>query len=455
MASAAPVVWPSKWERRGLVLLVVVLVLFGVVVDFRSAFLKRHMGDLGVYLRAAWAVRTGADPYTVTDNDWHYSYPPLLAILMVPLADPPPGAAATGMIPFAVSAALWYVFGLGCLALAVHWLASALEQTSANPEVRSQPRGCRRWWALRLVPILACMSPIGHTLMRGQTNLLVLALLCGMAAATLHGRRLLAGVCLAGAICIKVYPVFLLLFPLWRRDGRCLLGCALGLFLGLLAIPAGVFGPERTMILYQEWTEVLLRPALALGEDKSRAKELIEVTATDSQSLLAALHNTLHLDRWTRPHQASRTVRLAAYLIGGVLTLITLLAARRRQNDSAPRTVIFLGMLILCMLLLSPVCHLHYFCLSLLLLMGFLAMAWERDRGAGYLGNGWRLLLGANFVVNALPGVPGLDVLRDVCLAMYAALLLWLVGVVLLCKHWPEGCSERIRDKPSLPRVAA
>ena len=77
------------WEKLGLVLFFAALVAFGVLVEVRSAFLKRRMGDLGCYLRGAWAVRTGADLYSVTDdNNWHYNYPALLAILMAPLADP-------------------------------------------------------------------------------------------------------------------------------------------------------------------------------------------------------------------------------------------------------------------------------------------------------------------------------------------------------------------------------
>src|SRR5262249_39700762 len=199
-------------------LLPVLVIAFGVLVEVRSAFLKRRMGDLGCYLRAAWAVRTGGDLYAVTDdNHWHYNYPPLLAILMAPLADPPPGEDGARRPPYAVSWAVWYVFSVLCLAVGVHVLARALEKTSARPEVRNQPAGCRRWWALRLWPVLVCLPPIGHTLMRGQVNLLVLALFCAAAAATVVGRRFQAGLWLSGAVSIKIYPAFLLLYPLWRR----------------------------------------------------------------------------------------------------------------------------------------------------------------------------------------------------------------------------------------------
>src|SRR5437868_14855724 len=78
------------WEKTCVALLLASAVAFGGFVEYRSAFLSRRMGDLGCYLRAAWAVRAGLDMYGLTeDNGWHYNYPPLYAILLTPLADPP------------------------------------------------------------------------------------------------------------------------------------------------------------------------------------------------------------------------------------------------------------------------------------------------------------------------------------------------------------------------------
>src|SRR5438105_6229379 len=255
----------SRKEKLGLVLLLIVALAFGSLVVKRAAFMQRRMTDVDCYLRAAWAVRTGQDLYEILDpNDWHYNYPPLFAILMTPLADPPPGADRTGMLPFWVSVAIWYAFSLGCLCLGVYALAGAIEQRWSDRQVREPRAFSRRWWALRVVPVLVCLLPVGHSLMRGQVNLLLLALLCGMAAATLRGRSLLAGGCLAGAICLKVIPAFLLLFPLWRRDGRCLAGCAFGLMVGGALIPTLAFGPTRTVQYYQKYAHVLLGPALGV-----------------------------------------------------------------------------------------------------------------------------------------------------------------------------------------------
>jgi hypothetical protein len=426
---------PSTGERTMLCLGLAGLLAFGVLVEIRSAFLVSHMGDLGCYLRGAWAVRTGANLYDIIDfHGWHYNYPPLLAILLAPLADPPPGADHAGMVPYAVSVAVWYVLSLIFLALAVHWLAGALEEKSTDPSTRSLPRGCRRWWALRVFPILICLVPMGHSLMRGQVNLVVLWLFCGMIATLIRGQRFRSGLCLAGTICIKLYPAFLLLYPLWRRDGRCLAGCALGLFVGLFLIPLAVFGPTATVELYQSYTEVLIRPALGMGTDMSRSKELTHVVATDSQSFQAALHNTLHPDRSTRPREPSGPVRAIHWFLGGLLTLTTLLAAGRCSRLGAQETTFALGTLTLIMLLISPVCHLHYFVFAIPLIMGFLARRFDQGLGVGL---GLIVVFTVNMIAEALPNLPGMELWRDLGLAMYGAMLLWVVGIVQLWKR-PE-----------------
>ncbi|HMF20036.1 MAG TPA: glycosyltransferase family 87 protein [Gemmataceae bacterium] len=424
----------SRKEKFGLVLLLIVALAFGGLVVKRAAFMKRRMTDVDCYLRAAWAVRTGQDLYEILDpNDWHYNYPPLFAILMTPLADPPPGADRTGMLPFAVSVAIWYAVSLGCLGLGVHWLAGAIEEKWPDKQVREQPRFCRRSWALRIIPILACLLPIGHTLMRGQVNLLLLALLCGMVAATLRGKSLLAGAYLAGAICLKVIPAFLLLFPLWRRDLRCLVGCALGLVVGGVVIPTMVFGPVRTVNYYENYARVLIGPALGLGADQSRAKEMIETTANDSQSLQAALHNTLHPIRADRPAVPTALVRWIPRVVGGFLTLLTLVASGWKKSDSGSNVALFSGALIINMLLLSPICHMHYFSLCVVIVMGLLAARWERSRHG--LGTGLTLIFTLNILCYIPPNIPEWLILRDWAIMVYPTLILWTVGVVTLWKR--------------------
>jgi hypothetical protein len=448
-----------RWERGAVALLLLTLVLFGALVEYRSAFMRRRMGDLGCYLRAAWAVRAGVDMYgVVDDNIWHYNYPPLYAILMTPLADPPAGVDHAGFVPYEVSVGVVYVFNVLCLVIGVHVLASALEKASADPAVRELPRWRRCWWLLRTLPVLACLPPIGHTLMRGQANLLLLALICGLTAGLMRGRSLLAGLCLAGAICLKIFPAFLLLVPLWRRDWRCLGGCAVGLIVGLVLIPLAALGPRMFVTEYRELTKVLVGPALGLGEDQTRAEELINVTATDNQSFVAVLHNTLHLDRDTRPNEAPPWEKRTAWLLGGTFTLLTLAAAYRRRTDSGMSVAFFVGSMAVVMMLTSPVCHTHYFVLSAPLVMALVARSWERrprrlGRFAG-LGAGLVALVAVQIIGYTLPLIlPQLEVTRDVGVSLYAALLLWLLACVAMLRR-DKAAGQQARHEVSAPVAA-
>ncbi len=270
-------------------------------------------------------------------------------------------------------------------------------------------------------------------------NLLVLALLCGMMAALLRRQNGRAGWWLSWPICIKVFPAFLLLYPVIRRDGRLLGGCAAGLLVGLLLVPLAVFGPERTRDYYVEYFQVTLAPGVGLGTSGSRSPELTAITSTDSQSLVAALHNTLHPHANTRPADASAALRGVSYVLGGLLTTLTLWAGRRHPPLAGARLCIFVGILILDMLLLCPVCHFHYFCLALPLVMGLLAAAWDMPgchATLGSLGTATKQGLLIYVIACTLPRFPALFVLREFGLVTYATLLLLAMGVACL---WRRG----------------
>jgi hypothetical protein len=430
--------WLSRWEKRGLFLLVFFFVCFGVSVEYRSAFLTRRMTDLGVYLRAAWAVQDGQDIYDVTDdNGWHYLYPPLFAILLRPFAEPPPGVYPEAAVPFEVSVALWYLFGVLCLIVAVHWLASALEETSPDPRVRGQPRGCRRWWALRVIPIVVCLPAIGQTLSRGQVNLLLLAILCGMMAAAVRGQRFRAGLWLAGAVCLKIIPGFLLLYPLWRRDAKWFAGWAVGMLIGYVAVPAALLGPQQAWEYHLALVEKVLGPGVGRGNDHSRDDEIMKMTRNDSQSFLAAIHNTMHPDRWTRPEFPTKAVRNIALALGILMMVLTLAAAGWRTRTGPAGEVQFLGALVIVMLLSSPICHQHYFCLAIPLVMGL-------TQRSGLSKRALAAVFAFDLLVCSLPILPPLEILRDVGSSMYGNLALWGVGVGAL---WRASGRTAIEDK--------
>jgi alpha-1,2-mannosyltransferase len=425
----------NRFDRVGLVVLAAVFVLFSGLVQYRSAlYPPRRLGDWNVFARAAWAARTGGDLYAIADdNGFHYLYPPTFAILLAPLADAPAGAPRAGLLPYPLTVLYWYFFNLTCLALAAHWLASVLEEATRRcGDVR--PLVSRRWWGLRVWPVLACLPPIGHTLMRGQVGVLLLLFLSGMIANVVRGRGARAGGWLACAICLKVIPALLLVYPLLRRDRRFLAGCGLGLLAGLVVIPVAARGPRQAWADYRQWNQVMLAPAFGGNDDTSRASEVLDVTATDSQSFLAMLHNTIHLDRPTRPRQASRPVRFAALVMSAAALASLILAWRRCGRDNLLATAVFLSALIEVMLLASPVCHLHYFCLSAPLIAVLLANAWRHSASPKF-GLPMAVLTAVNLAANTVPHFPGMEVSRDIGLAGYSAVLLITISVVILWRR--------------------
>ena len=120
-------------------------------------------------------------------------------------------------------------------------------------------RFSQQWWALRLIPLLVLLPAIGRSQMRGQVGLLVAFLLCYMVASILKGRGSAPASGFPAQSCIKLIPVLLLVFPLWRRDWRMLSGSLLGLVMGLIIVPVITLGPQRTVdsyVSFCQWTLV-------------------------------------------------------------------------------------------------------------------------------------------------------------------------------------------------------
>src|SRR5262249_52924131 len=153
----------------------------------------------------------------------------------------------------------------------------------------------QRWWWWRVVPAIVCAPAIGLNLMRGQAQIFLLVMIVAMLVCLMRGRRFAAGVWLSGAIILKIFPAFLLLVPLARRDVRCMAGCAAGLGVGLIIVPVVVLGVDQTVLLYIDFGKLMLGPALGIGVDPARADELLNATATQSQSFQVVLHKTLYL----------------------------------------------------------------------------------------------------------------------------------------------------------------
>jgi alpha-1,2-mannosyltransferase len=446
---------PLSWaETTAIAIFFILAALFGVWVEIHSAFQPVRHTDLADFLRAGWAVRSGNDPYQVTeDHGWHYNFPPLLAIVLAPMADPPKGTNQRGMVPFPLSVAIWYALSLLFLAAAAQIMARTLEEAAVKSGMRRGPPSSRQWWRLRLLPLVVCIAPIGFTLSRGQINIALLLLLCAMIAEIVADRPIWASFCLASAATIKVFPIYLLVYPLWRQDWRFLAGCAAGLLITLALIPVAVFGVQRTTTYYEELNRAVFEAAVIGSPDRSRASELIDPSATDSQSFQTVIHNTvtwreqLHVAQRLRSTYVAPWVRIAHWMLVAALTAITFAAAGPLGGQDDFQKIALLSTLMMIMLLASPVCHLHYFAMALPLVAVLLVFG--EGNGRGYIGGRFAWLLGIYLLLNSLPLIPGLEIFRDLGMGTYAALALWVAGITVLLRT--RASSETISKHCSFP----
>jgi alpha-1,2-mannosyltransferase len=452
----------------GLWALLALVIAFGVATEIKGAFQKSRKTDAGVYFRAAWAVRAGEDPYKVTDqNDWRYHYPPTFAILSIPFADPVPEADRTGYLPYAVSLALWYIVSAAAAFLGAHILASALEKTSLNPEIKSQRRYCQRWWSIRIWPVIFAIPVLGRALVRGQVSPFQVLMFAGVCAAILRGIPWRAGFWLAMAICMKIIPVYLISMALWRRNFRFVAWTVLWCFVGLFLLPLAVMGVEKTKAAYHVvWYDVLL--AGAKGDTQGdRAKELTSIVATSNASPMAVIHNIIYRDipeRAARPEQADPGVRMAHWIFGLVISFATAIAAGWRRDNgwlffrpwgeqAHPadtrqeitrrfRDCVFFAALTLCMIVISPVSHMHYPAIAIVPIMLLMWAQWER-RGFEKL-SPWTLGTFIFFFISHVVTILGDEVgwltwTRDFGVVLASTLALWFACVLEL---WHTRAAE-------------
>ncbi|HEY3855024.1 MAG TPA: glycosyltransferase family 87 protein [Verrucomicrobiae bacterium] len=449
-------------ERTWLAVALFLVLAFGANVEQRTALRRVPMTDLGVFATAAEAVRSGDNLYTVSDwHGWHYVYPPALAILFVPFSQAAPAAIVekpgtprtVANTPwgydldrphrffglhrenarFFFIVAAWYFINIAMICLSAHALACALEGNSLKepPHVDAAER--RRWWILRAIPLVVIAGSLGTDLSRGQTDILMLAAMSFGLYLTAIGQAFKAGLWLSGPAVVKLFPALLLIYPLWRRQWRMAAGAGTGLVLMLVALPVLTMGPSRSAALYKDWVQILVKPALGKGSDKSLIHELTGMQSTDNQSLLAFIHNWRYHNqiREQRPAIAAPAERFIVYAVGALLLAGLICALGSRRNDSPRDLLIIAGLLVGVALIINPVAHNYYYLLLLPLVVSLLHRALENKNNRTIL-----TALAIFTLTDLAARLPRIGpLLRDDGLPLVSLLILLSLGVVVLLRR--------------------
>lgn len=206
------------------------------------------------------------------------------------------------------------------------------------------------WSSLPVVSVLLASDPLFQQVAQGQLNLFLLLLLVGIWSSTRRDRPIAAGAFLALAAAIKLFPGFILLYFLVRRQWRAV--CSAAISFGLVTAATCLIVGTRTYHTYL--TQVLPGATSwkAVWNNASIAGfwyKLFDPSGRDDRLSPLFLSPTL-----------ATTGTLVCVAIVVALLVRTILKSRsQRDADLA------MGLTIVAMLLASPVTWEHYFLLLL------------------------------------------------------------------------------------------
>ncbi len=241
--------------------------------------------DYALWFWAGQQVLHGGDLYP-SDPNGHFDflYPPLSAVL---LALP----SYFGKIPL--------YFGLSLLNAAAWWMTAQLSNAMTGAGKIPEP------W-LAALPSVLTISFVFDMFDLGQPNLVLLAMMLIGFWWLQHGRSWEAGSMFALATAIKVFPVAVLPYLLWRRQWASAASMVIFLGIFLFVIPAPVRGFQHNIAELRTWYQGMVGSSSEQGFGQRGEQNWSWV----NQSIIAMTH------RLTRPvnYNQDNPARAPAYM---------------------------------------------------------------------------------------------------------------------------------------------
>jgi hypothetical protein len=337
-----------------------IAVLLGVFVFLFVQFtakvsLANH--DRSAFLRWRTQLIELDDGVNVWDK-YAYPNPPIMAILLKPFM----------ILPPTLGSSLWFackvLFALASI-LGVWTFLDAPERTFSV-------------WGKALGVLLA-LRPIEGDLIHGNVNLLILLLVVGTLIAFCQRRDILAGALLGLGIACKLTPALFLVYFLYKRAWKTLLGAFGGLLVFGLLLPAAVYGWNANLEYLHSWHQQMVAPYAAgviSSEHKNQSlpgvlHRLLSDEASFSdyvgeQKVVLETHNIASLTPETV--QGIVLACMAAFALAAAWYCRTPIGERPPLPMTAEFSVVVLGMLLFCertwkhhcVTLLLPFCVLAY-----------------------------------------------------------------------------------------------
>jgi hypothetical protein len=295
-----------------------------LILDFFQewASAKNHFKDLPVYTpqtttAALYLGNTNHNPPIKVN-----AHPPSSVLLALPFA----------FLSYSDAFLVWNLISLLALVLSL-WLV-----------IRQLDIPFTAWSLLPTIVLLTWCNPFRQHIFQGQINLLLLPLFVGIWAADRSGRPDLAGVLLGLATAIKLFPGFLFVYYLLRRQWKVL-------GIGTLTV-AAVTGLTAAVLGVDTYTSYVHDVLPQVQEFKDWWAN-ISLFGFWSKLFLGQSGHVIPL--YQSPILAAAGAYVSCALVIGVLSWVVWRARTRTQQDLA------FALTLTTMLLVSPIAWDHYF----------------------------------------------------------------------------------------------
>ena len=448
-----------RWAAAAVMLLVTAVMV--------GKFLRHDYKDAEVWYDAGRRVLAGETLAGLP----HYRYPPTFAVLVAPLT-------ALGFAPFFF---LWYGLNVGLFGASVLLTGKlTLGPRPASPGggVRTSPpfplsksgeggagggdeelpRSASRLGHSLVLPVALVAVYAIDTLFLGQTNILIMALVYWAFLADLRGRQWTAGGPLGAAIAIKVFPVPLLAYFLYRRRYGVVASGVLWSLFFLFVLPGVVRGFGRNAQEVGEWSDRVAVPFVSHGRAGDWGQHSLDF---GNQSLPAVARRFLtrvnaqvaaregpgiYVNIAELGDRATGAIVLGLSLL---LALVFAYACGWRATDDPVRRATEYALATTLLLLTSALSWTYFFVMLLAPTTAAVLLLGERER----LGR-WpeRMLQASLMGLGAATVLLASQYARAVGCVFWASLLLF-VSLVVAAVELRRGARGALRARESSPRL--
>lgn len=339
----------NESKRLALTMLAIVILAAGLYFAGKSGGDPlAYRNDFNVFYHAAREVLAGRDPYQSSLADWTpYLYPPLLAIVLAPLA----------LLPLPVAAYVWFLINAVstiAAALMPARLARADEQLSESTK-EGKAASCEGGPVAPLVAALSLLIVARFVLDNfslGQVNPLVTALAAAHVYLYSRDKKIASALVLSIAVSIKLTPLVLIAYHVARRRWK-FAAAALATCVALTAlsfVPLGSRAPEAFQLFVNRTIKNEQGYDLADAGNQSLRGALARLTQ-DSTGMLDQAASDL----------SRRPFDTLTLMISFLLLAVAMIAASRARTE-----LLAAAPFVCCFVLLSPLSWKAHFVMLIL-----------------------------------------------------------------------------------------